>query len=154
MKPVMQMARGNGRTISFAVMMRELMDGELTRAQLAEKTGLHLETVCRYIHWLHRKRVIHIVDWHKNSVNGVFAPIFTLNLHNEEDVEPPLPKDRLLTGREYRARKKAEKLNRLLAGELSERVSLVFGYQDQGDAVVGTQEWMDSTPKTVLVRMR
>lgn len=123
MKPVMQMNRGNGRTIAFAVMMRELMDGELTRSQLAEKTGLHTETVCRYVHWLHRKRVIHIADWYKNPVNGVLAPVFTMNWNNEEDIEPPVPKDRLLTGREYRARKKAEKLNRLFAGDISERVS-------------------------------
>lgn len=53
--------------ISYAKMIRLLMDGTMTCAEIAEETGLHLLTVYQYTRELHREGVIHIALWEKDS---------------------------------------------------------------------------------------
>jgi hypothetical protein len=102
--------------ITYSHLMRMLMDGEYTRAELGHGTGLHGATVNRYVHQLHRRGVVRIADWDMNPVNKNFVPRFTLNAGGLADEAKPKPKGRLATDREYRARQRALRINKIMAG--------------------------------------
>lgn len=102
--------------ITYSHLMRMLMDGEHTRAELARGTGLHGATVSRYVHQLHRRGVIRIADWDINPVNRNAVPRFALNAGALADEPKPKPKGRVAVEREYRARQKALRVNKMMAG--------------------------------------
>lgn len=102
--------------ITYSHLMRMLMDGEHTRAELARGTGLHAETVNRYVRQLHRRGVVRISDWHINPVNRNAVPCFTLNVEGLADEPKPKPRGKAVIEKEYRARQKAIRVNRLMAG--------------------------------------
>lgn len=102
--------------ITYSHLIRMLMDGDHTRASLARGTGLHAETVSRYVNQLHRRRAVCIVEWERNPVNGNWCPVYTLNVEDLEDVPKPAPKPKSEIDREYRARQKYMKFNNAIAG--------------------------------------
>lgn len=102
--------------VTYSHMMRVLMDGERTRAEIARETGLHGATVSRYVHQLHRRGVVRIADWDINPVNRNPIPRYTLNVGALADEPKPKPRGRVVIEREYRARKKALRINRIMAG--------------------------------------
>lgn len=102
--------------ITYSHLIRALMDGEHTRAELGRITGLHGETVSRYVTQLHRRRVVRIADWNRNPVNGNWCPRYSLNFEEQADMPKPKPKGRLQIDREYRGRRKAIEMNRLMGG--------------------------------------
>lgn len=102
--------------ITYAGMMRMLMDGEYMRNEIAIKTGLHAHTVCRYVEWLHKKKVVYICDWRQNPVNNNWIPVYTLNTDGEADVPKPKDKPRAQVYKEYRERKKQRAIMRMMAG--------------------------------------
>lgn len=102
--------------ITYSHLVRMLMDGEHTRAELARGTGLHAETVNRYVRQLHRRGVVRIADWDTNPVNKNFVPRFTLNAEGLADEVKPKPRGKAVIEKEYRARQKAIRVNRLMAG--------------------------------------
>lgn len=120
---VFEHRKGSIRGIAFATLMRALMDGEHTRKELSDITGLHVETISNYIHWMHRKRVVVISNWTKQAVHGDPVPHFSLNVDDDEDAPRPEPKSRQQIDMEYRKRQEAKQLNRLFAGGTDERVS-------------------------------
>lgn len=50
-----------------AVLIRELMDGPSTAAELAELVGLSKQTITRYLMAMHRKKCIRIAGWDRDS---------------------------------------------------------------------------------------
>lgn len=53
--------------LSYAKLIKALMDRPCTIAELAEETGLHYLTVCHYTVALHNEGAIHIALWEKDS---------------------------------------------------------------------------------------
>ena len=102
--------------VTYSHLIRALMDGEHTRGELARITGLHGQTVDRYITQLHRRRVVWIADWEKNPVNGNWCPRYTMNYWELPDTPKPAAKARTTIDREYRGRKKAIKVNQIFGG--------------------------------------
>jgi len=102
--------------ITYSHLMRALMDGEHTRAQLGIITGLHGETVSRYVGQLHRRRVVRIADWVRNPVNGNWCPAYTLNAEGLSDMPRPAAKSASQVDREYRGRRKAIEINQIFGG--------------------------------------
>ena len=102
--------------ITYSHLIRALMDGEHTRGGLARITGLHGETVSRYVGQLHRRRVVRIADWVRNPVNGNWCPVYTLNHEGLSDMTKPKPKGRAQVEREYRGRRKAIVMNQIFGG--------------------------------------
>lgn len=49
--------------LSFAKLMRCIMDGPSTISDAQEETGMHYVTTRRYLKALHRERVIHVCGW-------------------------------------------------------------------------------------------
>lgn len=102
--------------ITYSHLIRALMDGEHTRGELARITGLHGQTVDRYVTQLHRRRVVRVADWERNPVNGNWCPLFTLNFGELADMPKPKPKKRAEVDREYRGRRKAIEMNQMFGG--------------------------------------
>ena len=102
--------------ITYSHLMRMLIDGEHTRADLSEGTGLHAATVSRYVTHLHRRGVVRISEWDMNPVNKNFVPRFTINVEGLADAPKPDAKGRQQIEREYRQRRKAMRLNKIMAG--------------------------------------
>lgn len=53
--------------LSFAKLVKAIIEDDLTVQQLVDDTGLHYVTVQRYMRALHREGVIHICGWEKDS---------------------------------------------------------------------------------------
>lgn len=62
--------------VSYAKLMRLLLDGIYTCKELAEDTGLHYVTVCNYVRALYKEGVIHIADYEKDRRGIENAPIY------------------------------------------------------------------------------
>ncbi len=53
--------------ISYAQLIKLLMEGLYTTKELAEQTGLHYVTVCQYTRELHRAKAVYICEWQQDS---------------------------------------------------------------------------------------
>lgn len=53
--------------ITYAHLLRLLMEGEYTCKELAKATGLHYTTVLQYSRELYRARVLHICAWRERE---------------------------------------------------------------------------------------
>lgn len=104
--------------ITYAGMMRLLMDGEYTMHRIAQETGLHTATTSRYLTALHKRRVLYICDWVQNPVNKNWHPVFTMNPDNQADVAKPAPKTKAEVDREYHIRLRSKALLHRMAGKL------------------------------------
>lgn len=102
--------------ITYAGMMRMLLTGDHTRADIARETGLHSVTVARYIKYLHKYGVVYVADWTMNPVNRNHFPRYAINIHGLADIPKPEAKGRAQIEREYKQRRKAMRLNQMMAG--------------------------------------
>lgn len=64
--------------ISFAKLVAATADGTMTKAELAEHTGLHYLTVCQYTRELHRAGAVHVWMWEKDSRGRDMMPLYKL----------------------------------------------------------------------------
>ncbi len=64
--------------MSFAKMMRCLLDGPSTIRDVMHETGLHYVTVREYLAALHREEVIHICAWDRDSRNVPTIKVYAL----------------------------------------------------------------------------
>lgn len=53
--------------ISYAQLVKLLLDGLYTTRELAEQTGLHYVTVCQYTRELYRAKAVYICDWQPDT---------------------------------------------------------------------------------------
>jgi len=89
--------------LSYAILIKLLLEGTRSADELAEETGLHKQTVYQYTRALHKARAVHIADWEKDSKGRDCKPIFMIG-------KKPDAKRSTLTRAQiaanYRARKK------------------------------------------------
>lgn len=52
--------------ISYAHLVKLLLDGIWTNKELAEQTGLHYVTVCQYTREMHRAKAVYICEWQQD----------------------------------------------------------------------------------------
>lgn len=64
--------------ISYANLVKLLMDGLYTTHELAEQTGLHYVTVCQYTRELHRAGAAYICAWQTDSRDRDCIKIYKL----------------------------------------------------------------------------
>jgi hypothetical protein len=61
------MAQIKVNAMSFALLIREMLAGEYTCEELAERSGLHYVTVLRYTRELHKAGAAYIRAWRMNE---------------------------------------------------------------------------------------
>jgi predicted ArsR family transcriptional regulator len=64
--------------ISYAHMIKMLLEGTRTCAELAEETGLHVATIYDYTRELHKKGAAHIITWEPDTLGRDAKPVFML----------------------------------------------------------------------------
>lgn len=90
--------------ISYAKMVRLLLEGEYSCLELAELTGLHYVTVLQYTRELHRAGAAHISEWRKDKLDRDNVKIYKIG--HSFDMKRARVSDRE-KARRYRVRKKA-----------------------------------------------
>ena len=91
--------------ISYAKMIRLMLEGEYSCEELASLTGLHYVTVLQYTRELHRAGATHISEWRKDRLDRDNVRIYKIG-HSFD-----MPRFRMAgkeRQRRYKARKKAE----------------------------------------------
>jgi hypothetical protein len=62
--------------MSFALLVKEMLAGVYTCAELAERTGLHYVTVLNYTREMHKAGSAHIVGWRRNKLHHYVLKIY------------------------------------------------------------------------------
>lgn len=94
--------------VMFSMMLEELLSGPCTAQTLAEYTGMYIQTVRKTLRAMHRRKVVHIAGWEKDTNGRHVIRVFGLGFG--KDVKAP-KKSRLEMNREYRAKKNSVSLS-------------------------------------------
>lgn len=97
--------------ITQAHLIKLLLDGTYTCAELAHETGLHYVTVLQYTRELHRAGAAHIAGWEKDSRGRDLAKIYKIGAGTDKRRQKKTQAERQVA---YRAKKKQVKLLELL----------------------------------------
>ena len=103
--------------LSFALLTKHLLDGDLTRKELAEETGLHYVTVLRYCRALRKVGALYINDWRTDARGNSNVAVFK---SGSKPDAPKRKKSKAEIGRDYRQRKAMKELIHITAGQLRE----------------------------------
>ena len=90
-----------------AQLIKLLLEGTYTCAELAEMTGLHYVTVLQYTRELHRAGAAHIAEWEKDWRGRDLAKIYKLGAGKDKPRQKKTQAERQIA---YRAKKKQLKL--------------------------------------------
>lgn len=96
--------------MSFALLVREMLDGEYTCAELAERTGLHYVTVLRYARELHKAKAAHICAWRMNEKKQYVLKVYKIG-EGMTARKPRPPMTHAQRAFRYRMRKNAKTLS-------------------------------------------
>ena len=102
--------------LTFAELMAKLLDGEYTKTELRDHTGLHHVTIAKYLHHLVKRRVVRISGWHKDAIGRTYVPHYSMNPDGLPDARKPERISGAERSRQWRERQKAIELNRRMAG--------------------------------------
>lgn len=92
----------------YALMMKMLMEDDVSRSKIKQETGLHQVTVSRYIDQLHKVGVVYISSWERDARGKCWVPHYALNLDGLKDAKKP--KGMTTAQRSARFRKKRSEI--------------------------------------------
>jgi hypothetical protein len=90
--------------LSFGLLVKDLLIGEHTLEQLAERTGLHYCTILSYTRGLYKAKAIHICGWRMNKNRQYVLKVYKIG--DKQD----MPKPRKARTHAQRSAKYREKL--------------------------------------------
>ena len=100
--------------MSYAKLLRLLMDGGYTLQELADETGLHYLTVCDYTTAMYKEKVLHIAGWAPDARGRVCCKVYKLG-EGKDAKRNPLTKAQRQAKR--REKLKLINMNAVLAGQ-------------------------------------
>ena len=103
--------------ICIAEMIRALLDGPKTVAELSELSGLSQYTVRRYVREMKKRKAAHIAAWEEDTAGRVTAASYRLG-EGKDATRPARPRDNATRMRQYRQRQKQVALLGALAGSM------------------------------------
>jgi len=106
--------------ISFAELIAALAEGEYTKTELREITGLHHATISKYLEQLRKRQVVRISEFKRDAGGRAFVARFTMNPEQLPDAKYPKKATSAMRSRLYRQRLKSKQLNQMMAGVLNE----------------------------------
>lgn len=113
--------------MSYALMVRLMLDGELSIRELAEQTGLHSVTVGQYTREMHRAGACYICAWQQDRRDRDTIRIYKIGVGKDA-------KRRKLSDRERQRRHREAKAGRIasvfLLGAAQARVRGPLGFED------------------------
>lgn len=105
-------SRINVGAMTYAKLIKYLMDGTMSMRELAEATGLHYMTVQAYIAALHKEGVVHIAAWEQDSIKRHSIRIYMLG--EGKDASKEVAGEKRLAA-DYRARERHKKMIQRMA---------------------------------------
>lgn len=100
--------------MTYAKLLRLLLDGGYTLAELAEETGLHYLTVCDYTTAMYKEKVIHIAGYAPDSRGRITCRVYKIGEGKDAKRSPLTKAQRQAKCREKR---KLAAMNAVLAGQ-------------------------------------
>ena len=104
--------------IAIAELMVGLQDGCHTMLELADLSGLSIQTVRNYIKQLHKRGAVHIADWREDAKGGRTLKVFELG--PGKDMPKPRPRPKAETCAKWRAKQRHAKVLRMMAANGSQ----------------------------------
>lgn len=102
--------------LSVAKVMKTLLDGPSTVAELQDASGLSVSTLYEYLRALRKEGVVHVAGWEKDATGRESVRVFKLG--PGKDV-PRQRKSKAQIARECRQRKSVAKMLQLIAAPMS-----------------------------------
>lgn len=102
---------------SFTLMIEMLMNDAVTKTAIREETGLHHATVGSYVRHMHRKGIVRVAEYRRCKAGRVWVPCWELNVDRLPDAKRPTRSPSAVRSAIHRSKKRAMKINRLLAGK-------------------------------------
>lgn len=103
--------------LSQAHLVRLLFEGGYTRAQLAEKSGLHYGTVVDYVAHFRKVKIAYIDEYLPDSIGRLAVPAFKLGI-DQPDAKRPRKLTQAQQQQRVRNRKKSIETLQLMAGPI------------------------------------
>lgn len=100
--------------MSYAKLMRLLLDGGYTLQELAEETGLHYTTVCDYTTALYKEKAIHIAGWAPDARGRVCNKVYKIGAEKDAKRNPVTKAERQAKRRE---KLRLAAMNSVMAGQ-------------------------------------
>ena len=99
----------------YALMVRKLLDGDITCLELARVTGLSIITVRQYVTALHKKKAVYISGWGVDVYGRHAIRYFSIGAG--PDVRKPKPQTRTQITQRYRQRLVQRTLDKIKFGD-------------------------------------
>lgn len=94
--------------IAIAELMVGLQDGCHTMLELADLSGLAINTVRNYCNQLHKRGAVFISDWREDAKGGRTLKVFELG--QGKDMPKPAPRPRAEACKRWREKQRQQKL--------------------------------------------
>lgn len=98
--------------LTYAILLRELIDGDKNCHELAEASGLHIQTVYDHTKEMYKQGVIHVHDWETDTKGRCSVRIYMLRPGKDAK---KYTKSRQQVSADYRTRQKQILLNQMMA---------------------------------------
>jgi hypothetical protein len=86
--------------LSYAQLIKYMLEGGYTCAELAELTGLHYVTVLHYTRELYKAGAAHITEWRQDTRGKASVRVYTLGRGRDVKRTPKTPAQRQALARE------------------------------------------------------
>lgn len=113
------------------VLIKLMLEGELSCQELAEETGLHYVTVCEYTRELHRAGACYICEWRKDGLGRDCVKIYRIGVGKDATREKKTATERQ---RKYRKTKRHLEMLRATAGACENVENIASGNQPSNGA--------------------
>lgn len=100
--------------LSYALLIKLMLDGTYTCRELAEETGLHVTTVYDYTRALHSASAAHICTWEKDTRGRDSMPVFMLGAGRDKRRHTDTAAQRQAKAR---AKRKALEMQQVMSGQ-------------------------------------
>lgn len=101
--------------IAYAIILRELLDGEMTAHDAAEISGLYITTTQQFFKTLRDHKVLHICAWEPNSRGIDTTPVYRLGEGKDKPKRKRTPAERQA---KHRAKKKVDMVENFMFGAM------------------------------------
>jgi hypothetical protein len=102
------MAQIKVNAMSFAHLVRELLAGEYTCEELADRTGLHYVTVLHYTREMYKTGAVHICGWRMNDHRMYVKKVYKIG-DKQDAAKPRKPMTRAERSLRYREKLRSRK---------------------------------------------
>jgi hypothetical protein len=109
--------RSRINAIAIAELMIGLQDACHTMYELADMSGLAIQTVRGYCNTLHRRGIVHVADWSEDARGARTLKVFALG--SGVDMPKPKPQPKTEGCRRWREKQRQQKLLHMMAANTS-----------------------------------